>query len=129
LSAEFAIRIEDTCVCSDDQISGKVVIPKPQPALQGVVMRLMVTEKWSEGMQTKSDERELLSYELIDGSPVPSPGIPFLIRLGRLYLWTCPNPPQAKVNVGYRLDVMVKVNQVLKVGATQQISIVQPMAD
>jgi hypothetical protein len=59
-----------------------------------------------------------LNPERLLASTVPSPGIPFLIRLGRLTLWTCPNAPQAKVNVGYRLDVMVKANQVLKVGAT-----------
>jgi hypothetical protein len=123
----FSLTLDHLEVFSDDEITGKVVLAKPQPMLESVFIKLMVTEKWIDGMQNKSDERELLNYELIDGAPFASPGIPFVIRLGKLHLWTYPGRGQKEVHVFYRLDVMVKVNHVMKVAATQQITIVQPM--
>jgi hypothetical protein len=124
-SVLFSLKLDNVQVFSDDQISGKIVILKPQPTLEKVFLRLVVTEKWVDGMQSKSDERELLMYELVDGSPLPSPGIPFVIRIGKFHLWTYPIRSLNKVHVSYRLDVMVVVNHIMKVGAKQEITIVQ----
>jgi hypothetical protein len=123
----FGINFPSAHFSVDEQIKAQLEIRKSLTGVQSIAIRLILTERWGEGSQSRFEDTILLNYELIDGCPPPPVGIPFVIQLAPLQLWTAKCPPTSKITVSHRFDVIVRMRDDVKTAATHNITLTQPI--
>jgi hypothetical protein len=121
----FRFRIDRQSYATDEMINGELRFGRvPQTELQAVTVCLVLVETCREGSRSRS-EFDVLTYELVDGSPPPGITIPFFIQLAPLRLWTTKNNQASVITAEFRLDVFIKKNNTDSCACQHSIQIYQ----
>jgi hypothetical protein len=121
----FRFRIDRQSYATDDMINGELHFGRTlQTELQAVAVCLVLVETCREGSRSRS-EFDVLTYELVDGSPPPGITIPFFIQLAPLRLWTAKNDQASVITAEFRLDVFIKKNNTDSCACQHAIQIYQ----
>jgi hypothetical protein len=125
----FTFRTDKTAYATDDIINGQLLFGRSaQTDLQSVWVCLVVIESFRDGSSpAKTDETNLLSYELVDGAPRPNAMVPFVIQLAPLQLWAAKTVNNANVATRFKLNLQFMCNGVSKLAGTQPIQIYRRM--
>jgi hypothetical protein len=124
----FQVAPERGHFFTTDHIKGVIQTPTTVTPVQSASLRLVLTERWGEGSQFRSEDTILMNYELLDGPPRPSATIPFVMQLSQLELWVAKSTVASKITVSYRLDVMLMIDGVVKQAGSERITLLQPFA-
>lgn len=122
----FDIVIDKSIYAMDECINGQIVFGKhKQTGLQTVSLGIVLTERFRDGSQTRSEDITMCKYELVDGCPRPNISIPFVIQLSPLKLWTTKNNHQSVISTNFKIVVFVKRNDQMQQMGEHVIQIYQ----
>ncbi|KAH0791209.1 hypothetical protein GPJ56_004829 [Histomonas meleagridis] len=101
----FDLILDHTQYSTQDNITGLIKFPKNElSGIESIDISISLKETLR---GSKSNEEEILRYQVVDGCPMPGSNISFIIQLAPYQLWVTKFDNSNKLNAQYFLHVLL----------------------